>query len=272
MVTRAQMAESAADTSLHRYEDLLRATTAIAGYRDIETFRKRFAKELRAVIDFDYVLVKSVDPETHAVQWQMAHAPGEDDEEVAAPYFAPDESPATWVYEQQKPFVSTDWRLDTRYPRLREYLIGHGIQSSCALPLTTVHRRIGIIALGSSRPNAYSQEQIHLLSMVADHLAVAIDSALNLESSRAAQAELEHKNEQLELMLELTNRVVSNLELRDLLREVSATLRRIMKCDATGVALPENDHFRIYARSSCAPPPNFRSIAPRHSQLKNEKA
>jgi len=40
---------------------------------------------------------------------------------------------------------------------------------------------------------------------------------------------------------------VSNLELRDLLREVSATLRRVMKCDATGVALPEDDHFRVYA-------------------------
>ena len=248
MVTNAQPVQLAANESLRRYKSLLRATTAISGYRDIRTFRERFAEELRAVIDFDYVLVKSLDPATHAVQWQMFHAPGEDELEV--PDLAPDETPTTWVYELQKPFVTSDWRLDTRYPRLREYLAGHGIRSSCALPLTTVHRRIGVLALGASHPDAYSEEQIHFLSIVADHLAVAIDSALNLEASRTAQKELEHKNEQLELMLELTNRVVSNLELRDLLREVSGTLRRVMKCDATGVALPDDDQddqLRVYA-------------------------
>ena len=53
------------------------------------------------------------------------------------------------------------------------------------------------------------------------------------------KSKLENKNDRLELVLELTNRVVSNLELRDLLREVSGSVRRVMKCDAAGVALPE---------------------------------
>jgi transcriptional regulator with GAF, ATPase, and Fis domain len=63
-----------------------------------------------------------------------------------------------------------------------------------------------------------------------------------------AQTELKSQNERLELVLDLTNRVVSNLDLRDLLRTVSASVRRVMKCDAVGVALPEpeNNHFRFH--------------------------
>ncbi len=247
MVTNAQ-AVPAFNMTWRRYEDLLRATTAIAGYRDIRTFRERFASELRRFITFDYVLVNIVDCETLAVQWRMFHAPGQDGE-VPIPDFQPDETPTTRVFENQEPVVISDWERETRFARMREYFRQFGIRSSCVLPLTTVHRRIGVFAVGDSRPDAYSAEAVQFLALVADQLAVAIDSALNLEASHQAQAELTSKNERLELVLDLTNRVVSNLELRDLLREVSASVRRVMKCDAAGVALPdvEGEYFRFYA-------------------------
>ena len=248
MVTNAQTAQLSPDRPLWRYEDLLRATTAIAGYRDIETFRERFAEELQRAIAFDYVLVNILDPETKALRWRMFHAPGRN-HEIRVPDFESHETPSTWVYEHQAPVMIEDWRYETRYPRLREYLEGFEIRSSCVLPLTTVHRQIGVFAIGSTRPGAYSEDDIHFLGRVADQLALAIDSALNFEESRAAQAELENKNERLELVLDLTNRVVSNLEVKALLREVSASVRRVMKCDAAGIALPEpeGDSFRVYA-------------------------
>ncbi len=247
MVSRAQSVQLSADAPLWRHEDLLGAITAIAGYRDIQTFRERFAQELLRLIAFDYVIVNIIDPDTRQVRWRMSHVPGKD--EVYIPDFGMDETPTGWVYEHQEPMVIQDWERETRYPRLREYLEGHDIRSSCVLPLTTVHRRVGIFAMGVSRTYAYSAETVQFLAVVANHLALAIDSALHLEASREVQAKLETKNERLRLVLELTNRVVSNLELRDLLREVSGSVRRVMKCDAAGVALPEGDGncFRVYA-------------------------
>lgn len=108
MVTNAQPVAVFPDTTLRRYEDLLRATAAIAGYRDIATFRERFASELRRLISFDYVLVNIVDCETLAVQWRMFHAPDEDSE-VSIPDFQPHETPTTWVFENQQPIVIQDW-------------------------------------------------------------------------------------------------------------------------------------------------------------------
>ncbi|MEI4908096.1 hypothetical protein Q8G40_28845, partial [Klebsiella pneumoniae] len=47
----------------------------------------------------------------------------------------------------------------------------------------------------------------------------------------------------------LTNRVVSNLEMRELLREICAQVRRVMHCDGVGIDLPspENGKLRLYA-------------------------
>src|SRR5438105_2538892 len=145
-------------------EDLLRATTAIAGYGDIQTFRERFAQELRRFIAFDYVLVMLLDAATQAVECTMFHAPGKAD--VQLPELEPHESPRGWVYANQAPLVIKDWDLETRYPRLREYFKQYDIRSSCVLPLTTVHRRLGVFAVGVSRPDAYSDEGIQFLSLV----------------------------------------------------------------------------------------------------------
>jgi formate hydrogenlyase transcriptional activator len=80
---------------------------------------------------------------------------------------------------------------------------------------------------------------------LADRTALAIDDALTHEASRAAQAELRSKNERLKLLLDLNNAVVSNLDLRDLLRAIASSVRQVMKCDSVGVALPDPDDQRL---------------------------
>jgi formate hydrogenlyase transcriptional activator len=73
------------------------------------------------------------------------------------------------------------------------------------------------------------------LSVVANQIAVAMDDA-------RAQA-------RLRLLLDITNRIVTRLELRDLLREIVASIRHFIQCDTVGVALPdpEDGELRRYA-------------------------
>src|SRR5207249_5728395 len=53
----------------------------------------------------------------------------------------------------------------------------------------------------------------------------------------------------LKLMLDVTNQVVSSLDFRELLRAVSTSVRRVMRCDAAAIMLPESDgkHLRVHA-------------------------
>lgn len=53
------------------------------------------------------------------------------------------------------------------------------------------------------------------------------------------QVELRQEKDRLKLLLDLSNSIVSKLDLRDLLRDISASVRRLMQCDAVGFTLPD---------------------------------
>src|SRR5215470_3771596 len=63
------------------------------------------------------------------------------------------------------------------------------------------------------------------------------------------QACLQRQNERLQLLLNLTTRITSNLDLREVLRSISANFRELMRCDGAGVWLPgeEVGTFKLYA-------------------------
>src|SRR6184192_448322 len=63
------------------------------------------------------------------------------------------------------------------------------------------------------------------------------------------QASLQRQNERLQLLLNLTTRITSNLDLREVLRAISANFRELMRCDGAGVWLPgeEAGTFKLYA-------------------------
>jgi formate hydrogenlyase transcriptional activator len=231
-----------------RYEALLHAAQAISAQRDPRAVFRVLASELRHVVAFDSIGVVLYDETTHKIYWhglEIVHQP----DAILPSDFAPEEMVTWWVYQHQQPVVIPCVDTETRFPRMMARLKQHGIQSSCALPLTTVHRRLGGLGLGSIHPDAYPEEELRFLTLVADQVALAIDGALNFEAVQLAHAELQRNNERLALLLEVTNSVVANLELRDLLRAITATLRRVMHCDAVGVALPDvaGHQLRLYA-------------------------
>src|SRR5438093_2010909 len=75
------------------------------------------------------------------------------------------------------------------------------------------------------------------------------DDNLDPESSQDPQGSLERQNERLQLLLNLTTRITSNLDLREVLRVISANFRELMRCDGAGVWLPgeEAGTFKLYA-------------------------
>jgi formate hydrogenlyase transcriptional activator len=65
----------------------------------------------------------------------------------------------------------------------------------------------------------------------------------------SAEAELQRQNERLHLLLNLTNQITSNLDLREVLHAISAYARERMMGDLAGIGLPDeaSGKFRIYA-------------------------
>ena len=76
-------------------------------------------------------------------------------------------------------------------------------------------------------------------------LAPSRSECLNMST----EAKLHRQNERLDLLLNLTSRITSNLDLRELLRATSANIRDVVPADAAGVAFFDegSNKSRIYA-------------------------
>src|SRR6202035_548251 len=225
-----------------RYEALIHVSQAVSAFRDPKKLFEALIHELRHVIEFDGIGIAQYDEAKNSIQWHVSIRC--DDPSLALPKDCTKQETVTcWVFQNQRPLVIPFVDRETRFPDTMEKLKKYNLQSVCILPLTTVHRRIGSMFIASERVNAYSDDEVRFLGLVADQMALAIDDALNFDASRTAQ-------EQLKLLLDLTNSVVSTLDLKELLRSVSGNLRRVMSCDLVGVGLPEAEddkHLRLYA-------------------------
>jgi formate hydrogenlyase transcriptional activator len=208
-----------------RYEALCRVSQVIGEYRSPNELFCLLAAELHKVVEFDGVGVAQFDEAEGRIERssQAGTLPPVEG--------GPGETITRWVYEHQEPlvipFVDREAHFRTQMNQLKEC----GIQSVCAFPLTTVYRRIGSLVIGSENPDAYPQDEVCFLSLVANQAAVAIGDTLNWEASRLAQKELErkldslqHERDRLKLLLDVNNNVISNLELRDLLGSLRPSL------------------------------------------------
>jgi formate hydrogenlyase transcriptional activator len=224
-----------------RYEALLRLANVIGTCSDRETAADVLVKALREVIPFDYLQLVTFESDTGTVAWHLLYSNGRRQERPLADV-AGDDTPIEWVYESQQVLVTTDWRAETRFAKHGEFLNELGIASTCALPLARGQRRLGVMSVGSSYPRAFPEDEVRFLSLVADQISLAIDAAANFYLSRQAQ-------DRLKLILDLTNQVVSNLNFQELLRTISASVRRVMRCDAAAIMLPEPDgrHLQVHA-------------------------
>jgi formate hydrogenlyase transcriptional activator len=216
-----------------RYEALIRLAETIRSHPDERDLFQTLASELREVVQFDAFC--QFDGAVNWVQWYFVEPYKSKLEARRLEAIPKEETPAWWVYRNQQPIMIRCADQETRFPGVIDRLRKLGLNSVCSLPLSTAHRQLGSLAFSSHLANAYSAEDQQFLSLVANQIAVA------MEDGRAQQ--------RLRVLLDLTNRVVSKLELRDLLQEISESIRQIMDCDAVGFSLadPENGELRRYA-------------------------
>jgi len=72
-----------------------------------------------------------------------------------------------------------------------------------------------------------------------------IDRSVDLQAPPSTRPQQQSESERLKLLLDLTNALVSNLDCRDLLRKVSASIRQVMRCDTVGVWLPDVEQVHL---------------------------
>src|SRR5712691_4878884 len=192
--------QSAAGTAAaERYEALFRVSQTLISIRSSEELFRLLARELRAVVNFYVMGVGIYDENAHQIRLTSYGEPGVP---LQVPQFAPEETFTWWVYQHQQPLIIPSLDAETRFPAVAEMLKNRGVRSVCALPLTTVHRRLGGLAFGSLEADAYSKEEVGFLSLVANQVALAVDDALNFDTSQRATEALRASEEGFRLIVD----------------------------------------------------------------------
>ncbi len=222
----------------HRYEAVLRISEALTACRQPEELARVLADQLSEFLSFERLDVMVLKENTAEIEW---HAWGKGP--LSFPEPSTEDLLAWHVYDRE-PLHIADWNSDERFPRLKQFVAEKGLSigSVVRVPLTTPHRHLGTMGIASSPGVTYGPEDIDFLRLIARVVAFALDDGLNLR--RAQQ-----QTERLQLLLNLTTRITSNLKLRDLLRAIAANIREVMDCDVACISLPGDEAgiFRLYA-------------------------
>jgi formate hydrogenlyase transcriptional activator len=149
---------------------------------------------------------------------------------------------AAQALEQQESVFLADVSQEMlRHPELAPFAAESVGRATYVFPLFTSQQRYGILVVTKDRGQEFVPEDVELLRSLASHVAVALECALARDCAEKYQRELATERDRLRLLLEINNHVVSKLEIDDLFRSASASIRSYFGNDLTGFWLLEKN-------------------------------
>jgi formate hydrogenlyase transcriptional activator len=225
--------------SRRQLEALLEVSEAIAQQRDLPALFHDLAGRLHSVVDFDFLSLVLHDPAKNVMRLHVleTRVPGE---KVAGTESPVEGNPAGWVWQTQQAFVASDVEEETRFPEFLKRYRAHNVRSLAILPLTTAQHRLGAMGFGRLVPQRITDTELQFMERVASQVAVAVDNALNLETSQAYQSQLARERDRLQVLLEINNVLITSREVPELFRGIVKTLERVIHHDYTSLALRDS--------------------------------
>jgi formate hydrogenlyase transcriptional activator len=237
-----------ADSSLEQYRALLEVSESIALHRDLGPLLHDLAGRLHRVVPFDFICLVLPQPASKTARLHVLESlvPTRAQPGLELPL---DEAIVKILWEEQQPLVIPNVDEEERFPAVTRLLREDKVKSFCLLPLATALRPVGSLGFGSIRESAYGEADLDFLERVAAQVAVAVDNALNYQSVQSYQQQLARERDRLRMLLEVTNTMVANLDVRELFTAISAGLRRVIPHEYASLALhdPESNRLRIHA-------------------------
>ena len=144
------------------------------------------------------------------------------------------------IAAERRPIVLDDVdHADVLNPILRE----KGIKSLAGVPLVFGNEVLGVLHVGTLTPREFTKDDVELLEVVADRVAVAIEHARLFEAERRGRTRLEQVHSVMETTL-------ANLGFDELVGELLVRLRSILQVDTAAVLMLDEATNELVARAA----------------------
>src|SRR5436309_5942293 len=201
---------------------LLELNNAVVSRLDLRDVFAATAASLRRVIPHVLASLYLYDPDNEVVSRHALDSPGGKgllQEGFVGPI---DSTPAGPAIRTGKPALFDEDDLKRLQSDVGRLLLEEGVKSGCCVPLKSHNRLLGTLNIASLHSGAFSQDDVDLLSQVANQIAIAVENALAYRQIE----ELKDKLNKEKLYLEDEIRTEYNFE--EIIGE-SAALKRILK-------------------------------------------
>lgn len=229
-----------------RYRALLDLSNAISAQPNVQAVLHSLRTLLSAIIVFDSVSLLSLDPSgkiARVIAFELApEAPAI---EVGTQISISGTAVGQVVDNQRPVYVPDIQSAMLKIPELVLRAPAGRRQSAYIFPISTLRQKLGALVFGNSKGEEFNSDDIDLMTSVASHVAVVLESALAVDAAKQYQQQLAGERDRLRLLLEINNFVVSQLDINELFRSASVSIRKYFANDFTGFWLIDKRSTRL---------------------------
>ena len=150
------------------------------------------------------------------------------------------------VLDGQKPVFVPDMSAEMlQHPDLAPFAPQVVGRSTYLFPVSTAQKRYGLLSTPKLQGEKFATEDVEMLTALASHVAVALECALARDTAELYQRQVVNQRDQLSLLLEINNHIVSKLELEELFQSLAGSMRKHWGNDLTSLWLfnKQTDRF-----------------------------
>ncbi|HEV2495959.1 MAG TPA: sigma 54-interacting transcriptional regulator [Terriglobia bacterium] len=202
---------------------LLEINNALVANLDLRQLFSAISSSLRRVIHHDYTSLTLIEGENqvrlHALDFPQGK--GIVQEEMVGPL---EGSVPAQAIESRRPVVLNRIAASeaAQQSEMARRHLEEGLKSACIVPLVNRDRALGTLNVGSLREDAFTEDDVELLTQVANQVSIAVDNALAFNQIAELQAKLAEEK------LYLEDEIRTEHDFEEIVGE-SEALKRVLK-------------------------------------------
>src|SRR6202453_2920320 len=232
MLVGVMESRSAADG---RYRTLLEVSGAIASQPNLKAVLQSLRRLLSSVVAFDSVSLSLLSDNGNAVRLiAFDRSPEAHQVEIGTEvqHFG---TAIGRAIDEQIPIYVPDLQAElSRIPELASQARLPTTHSAYIFPISISGKKLGALTFATAQEGQFNPDDMELMISVSSHVAVALEGAVARDSAELYQRQLAHERDRLRLLLEINNQVVTQLDINELFRSASSSIRKYFANDFTG--------------------------------------
>jgi formate hydrogenlyase transcriptional activator len=149
------------------------------------------------------------------------------------------DSPVQQALNRATSLIFSRKELETFQSSMARSLMAEGVQSLCCVPMMRPKGPLGVLVLGSTRPDAFQTDDLNLLTQVANQLALALENHLAASEIKVLRERLSEERKYLEGEIEYEGHFAEIVGNSSALRQVLQQVITVANSSATVLILGE---------------------------------